>query len=97
MKVLIKKVGEPWKVVEIENTLEALQQAVGGYIETVTFKNAAVIRDKEGRLKGKKYNTSVCGVPFVGDILMVGVKDDDFCDLIKAEDMENLMNGVYRI
>ena len=97
MRILKKEVDKPWKVVEIENTLEAMQQAVGGYIETVTYGNAAVICDDEGRLKGKKYNTSVCGVPFVGDILLVGTKEDDFCDLIQAEVMADLMNGAYKI
>lgn len=32
MKAIIKKVGEAPQVVNLENTLEAVQKAVGGYI-----------------------------------------------------------------
>ena len=43
MKVVRKEVGCNPQVVEIENTLEALQKEVGGYIETVTmFTKSAV-------------------------------------------------------
>ena len=37
MQVIRKDPGKPPKLVEIPNTLKALQQAVGGYIETVTL------------------------------------------------------------
>ena len=37
MKVIIKQPGKEPEVAEIENTLPALQQVVGGYIETVTL------------------------------------------------------------
>lgn len=37
MKVIIKEPGQRPRVTEIENSLSALQEAVGGYIETVTF------------------------------------------------------------
>ena len=35
MKAIIKKVNEAPQVAEIENTLEALQKVVGGYIEVI--------------------------------------------------------------
>ena len=35
MRVLIKEPGKPWETAEVENTLEALQGVVGGYIETI--------------------------------------------------------------
>ena len=35
MLAIIKQPDEPAKRIEIDNTLEALQRAVGGYIETV--------------------------------------------------------------
>ena len=37
MLAIIKQPGEPAKRIEIDNTLEALQRAVGGYIETVSI------------------------------------------------------------
>ncbi len=37
MKVVVKKVGKAAEVVEIENTLNAYQEAVGGHFQTVPF------------------------------------------------------------
>ena len=57
MRVLRIEPGKAPEIVEIENSLEALQEQVGGYIETLTFaRDAALIVDEEGKLKGKPYN-----------------------------------------
>ncbi len=94
MQVLKKIIGQPWKIVEIENSLQSLQNEVGGFIETVIFENAAVICDEDGRFKQKQYNTSVCGISFVGDILLVGIKNNNgFCDLPYINTFENLLNA----
>lgn len=67
---------------EIENTLPALQQVVGGYIETVTLAaDCCIICNEEGRLEGLPYNLTFCGVSFVGPILVVGVDGDEFTGL----------------
>ena len=69
-------------VINIENSLEALQGQVGGYIEAVTIASDVVlIVDEEGRLKGKPYNFSFCGMDLVGVVLAVGVDGEEFCDL----------------
>ena len=76
----------------IENTLEAMQKFVGGYIETYTFAaDAAIICNEEGRLLGMPYNCTVCGMDFVGPILIVGVNGEEFCSLpdIKFKIMED--------
>ena len=66
----------------MKNTLEALQQAVGGYIETVSFcEDALVICNEEGRLQGLPYNCDFLGISFVGPILIVGVDGDEMCSL----------------
>ena len=77
-----KRPGCPPRSVWVSNTLENLQRNVGGYIETVTLAtDMCVICDEEGRLKGKPYNCTICGVDFVGDVLLVGVKGEEFADL----------------
>ena len=83
MKAIIKRPYEPvGRLIEISNTLEALQQEVGGYIECLTVaSDMAIICDEEGRLKSKPYNCEVCGINFVGVILAVGVDDDEFTDV----------------
>lgn len=82
--LIIKK--KPGKAPEIEqffeNSLESFQKAVGGYIETVTFaSNACVICNEEGRLMDLPYNCNFYGVDFVGTILIVGVKGEEFASL----------------
>ena len=87
MKVLIKEPGKPWETAEVENTLEALQGVVGGYIETMpvvamdTNEKVVMVMDEEGRLKGKELNIVVCGVNIVGTVLLCGQDGDDFTDV----------------
>lgn len=86
MKVIRKKPGCEPEVIDIDNTLAALQQEVGGYIETVTIaSDAVVICNEEGRILGLPDNCRVCGVDFVGTILVVGRNKDEFCDVPEAD------------
>lgn len=81
MRVIRKKVGEPPRWAWVENTLEALQMEVGGYIETVTVcTDVVIICDEEGRLKGKTYNCTILGCDFVGDLVIVGMDGEQFTD-----------------
>ena len=74
--------GEP-SVMMIDNTLEAMQKLVGGYIETITFGDYVVICNEEGRLKGLPENP--CMPDYVGDILFARVKGDEFASLPASE------------
>lgn len=83
MKAILKQPGQRPAVVELENTLKALQRAVGGYIETVTIvSDACLICNEEGRLMGLEPNP-VMGISLVGPVLCVGVgvDGDEFCSL----------------
>ena len=81
MRAVAKRPGEPGKVINIDNDLKALQEYVGGYIETLTFSPAAcVVCNEEGLLQGLPYNMKFCGQQFYGPILIVGTKDDEFTD-----------------
>ena len=81
--VLIKEPGQPARLEPLfDNTLEAFQEAVGGYIETVTIQDGVVIIcNEEGRLMGLQPNVEINGIDFVGTILAVGVKGDEFASL----------------
>ena len=80
--VFAKKPGAPWYERDIDNTLGSLQAFVQGYIETVTlFEDAVIICNEDGRIRNMPYNTTVCGVEFVGPILFVGRSEDEFCDV----------------
>ena len=82
MRVIKKEPGRPAEVVEIENDLKPLQDAIGGWIETFTLPiGLCVICDEEGLLKRLPYNTFIAGNHFVGPILIVGVDGEDFTDV----------------
>lgn len=72
--------------IDIENTLEALQKEVEGYIECLTLvpQKVAMIVNEEGLLHGMTVNLSasaVAGVGIVGPAVVVGIDGDDFCDI----------------
>lgn len=74
--------------IEIDNTLEALQKAVDGYIETVTLIGgyAVMIVNEEGLLRGMPSNLTASAIAarkIVGTALVVGVDGDEFTDVPK--------------
>lgn len=82
MRAVKKEPGKLPEIVDIDNTLEALQDAVGGFIETLTFcEDATLIVNEEGRLLGLEHNLVFCGVPICGTALVVGVDGDQFAGL----------------
>ena len=82
IKVLIKEPGKAWRKGEIENTLEAMQELVGGNIETVTLRDDLVlVCNEEGRNLGLPFNCTVNGIFFVGTILAAGIDGENFGDV----------------
>jgi hypothetical protein len=79
INVVIKEPGKIARRVDVENDLETLQKLVGGYIETVSlFKDLVIICNEDGRLLNLPYCTTICGMDFVGTIIIAGVKGDKF-------------------
>lgn len=80
---VIKEPGQPPRVEPmLQNTLEAFQKAVGGYIEAVALaSNLVLICNEEGRLQKLPFNVTACGYSFVGTILAVGAKGVEFASL----------------
>ena len=81
--VVIKEVGkDPYVEPLFDNTLEAFQSAVGGYIETVTFAtDACLIVNEEGIYKGLPLNIHTLGCDLFGTVIAVGIKGDEFSSL----------------
>ena len=95
MKIARKKPQSPWEIVEIENTLEALQAEVGGHIETVTFtSDSCLVVNEEGLINNLPYNLTLCGLRLFGTVLLAGVNEDEgeFCDLPLAEAVLKYLN-----
>lgn len=82
MKAIRKKPGQNYELIEIENTLPALQSQVGGYIECVYITPyVCVVCNEEGRLYGLPYNVTIGGKSYVGTILVCGTDRDEFTDV----------------
>ena len=82
MKAVRKKPGEPPEIVDLDNTLEALQKEVDGYIESFQIaSDCTIICNEEGKLLPLEPNLLFCGEAFFGTVLAVGVRGESFCSL----------------
>lgn len=74
-------------IVDVENDLHALQNEVGGRIETVRLKDGGLmIVDEEGILKQYPHNdlaSYISGRHIYGTALIVGVDGEEFDDVPK--------------
>ena len=97
MKAIIKRPFEPvGRIIDIKNTLKALQHAVCGHIEPVTLRSrpdVCILCDEEGLIYNLPYNCRIDGVDLVGTILVVGVDGDEFTDCpLTLEEWEGMLS-----
>lgn len=79
LKAIVKEPGKEPEMFIVTNELKALQKLVGGYIEcAMVEEDMVVVCDEEGRIKGKPFNCWFDGISFVGTIVVLGSKDEDF-------------------
>ena len=82
--VVTKAMGEH-EAIEMPNTLEAMQEMVGGYIEVVKvdgLANLYAVVDEEGLLKGKPLTYAHGGLNLVGTIVWCSIDaDGEFCGI----------------
>lgn len=81
MRVIIKEPGKPARFGIIANELKALQNAVGGYIETMTITTDLVLIFNEEGLIYDLPENRVLGYPFRGTVLVAGIDGDQFADV----------------
>lgn len=89
MKALKIEPGKAPERIDIDNTLEALQNAVGGYIEVIypdERRPVGLICNEEGKCCGLELNRALYqnGKPYdiiAGTFLVVGLSAEDFTDL----------------
>ncbi len=72
LKIVYKEVGNKPKVLEVEDTLEKFQELVGGYIETINYKNLVLVCNEEGKLLRMKPNISLGNDYIVGNLVIAG-------------------------
>ncbi|KTE90727.1 hypothetical protein AT727_23970 [Desulfitobacterium hafniense] len=80
--LMVEPMKEPYPA-EVENTLEGLQKAVGGYIETVYLEdNVVLVCNEEGKLIGLPGNRSLGNDIIAGTFFVASSNDDgDFVSL----------------
>lgn len=83
MKVIVKYPSREPETREIPHELEAFQAIVGGYIECVPFpyKDALLICNEEGKLKGMEPNLIIGREVIVGPVVICGQDGDEFADV----------------
>jgi hypothetical protein len=94
IKTIIKKPEDEFgRLVEIENELEVFQSIVGGYIETMGYKNLVIICNEEGKLRGLQPNVVLGRDMLVGTIIVCGASGDEFSDVpIDFKKWEQIVN-----
>ena len=92
--VVVKEPGKAPEIRQIDNTLKALQDIVGGYIETVTIAtDMVIICNEEGLIKHLPPNCRILGCYFVGTILAAGVDGEEFTDVPRPEEVAERLFG----
>ena len=82
ISVIIKEPGKKPRHVNISNTLNNLQKTVGGYIETVTLSSDCVaICNEKSRLQRLPWCCNICGVDFMGTVILAGIDGDEFANI----------------
>lgn len=85
MRVIFKEPGKDAEIRYIENSLEALQSLVGGWIEHVSFiDGVGLIVNEEGKLRGMSPNFEYGWDVVVGSAIFVGETDEDFADITEG-------------
>lgn len=86
IKVVIKRPGKFSEVIQLENTLKAFQNAVGGHIEVVRLLEDFVgIVDEEGKLKDKPINIILPKGYMCGNIVVCKERNEEFVGLTTSE------------
>lgn len=81
MRIWIKEPNKEILPAEIDNTLEAMQKVVGGYIESyVLSPTETVICNEEGKIRDLPYNCYIEGEYFYGTIFICGIAGAEFTD-----------------
>lgn len=83
LRILVKRVGHPFEVQEIDHTLEAIQGLVGGYIEVAPYlpHPYVIVCNGEGKLIGLTPNFHFEGDTICGDAFITKVDGEDFASL----------------
>lgn len=73
---------KPPRRIDLDNTLKALQKAVGGYVESLAVEpDVTFLLNEDGKLRGLPANRHYRGDILVGPVVICGVRGERFCSL----------------
>lgn len=82
MKAIRVIPGRHPELIQVDNALKALQEQVGGRIETISIdENLIGIVNEEMILLGLPYNGKIGDQHIFGTLLVVGLNGEEFCDV----------------
>ena len=88
IKVLKVKPHEHPEVYMLKNTLEAMQEAVGGYIDILGLDdNVCILLNDEGKLIGLEGNRRIGSDIIVGDFFVCGSDEEGNLTSLKEDDL----------
>lgn len=90
IKVIVAHVDGRVEKRQIDNTLEAFQDLVGGCIQTapiaqINDENMIVLCNEEGLLRQMEPNKALFPFFFVGNVVFVNYAEDEFASLTPAQ------------
>lgn len=89
IKVLKVKPHEHPEVYMLKNTLEAMQEAVGGYIDIVGLDdNVCILLNDEGKLIGLEGNRRIGSDIIVGDFFVCGSDEEGNLTSLSEEELD---------
>ena len=96
--LVVEPMIKPYKAV-IDNTLDAMQKVVGGYIEPIYLDDVAVIVNEEGKINGSPLNRSLYenGERFdiaAGTFFICGLGEENF-DSLTPEQQKKYVEEFY--
>ena len=87
MTAIIKNPGQPAFIRQIDNELSALQDLVGGYIQTVYLPHGVImIVNEEGKLMNLKPNFRFGNDLIVGTAVFVSTDGEEFTGLSERQE-----------
>lgn len=96
IKVLKVKPHEHPEVYMLKNTLEAMQEAVGGYIDIVGLDdNVCILLNDEGKLIGLEGNRRIGSDIIVGDFCVCGSDEEGNLTSLSEEELDTYTKIFY--
>ena len=96
IKVLKVKPHEHPEVYMLKNTLEAMQEAVGGYIDILGLDdNVCILLNDEGKLIGLEGNRRIGSDIIVGDFFVCGSDEEGNLASLNEEELDTYTKFFY--